>query len=452
MVEGPGATRNGRKLQLVVGSKVTHIEHTTPSFNSTDNKQKLDGRRLDQVFSVGKEVFLLLISESDQDEIALRLHFGMNGSLWVHETQQEGAVKTNRNTSSHRRHRNQNTPASLLTITFEKDPGESFIVTIQDSTVNIVSSTIARSKLERLKNRDVCGPFFNAQDVVDALVAYRPTAMISDAILDQERFPGVGNIIKMEGLHRSKIHPKQIVSTLSAENLLSLVKNCRDFSMSWLSSGRAPKKEVYNQTICETCRDPTVRMAKLGKDLSRVTFWCTSCQPLLDHENQPPSSSLVSSTTIPSSSPASNNFANSYQMHQNEQRTLNGCPQHGSSALVLRRVRKMDSANRNRLFRACRVGSCPFFTWADSHFPSCRCNQVSSLRVSKTETTGGRWFLSCRQRSATTNKNQRKHSAKTRRDNGVVFQEASATGGCNFFAWAEPVHLKALGKCLTPLL
>ena len=241
--------------------------------------------------------------------------------------------------------------------------------------------------------------------------------MISDAILDQERFPGVGNIIKIEGLHRAKVHPKRLVSTLTPEELDDVIFNCRNFAMHWLSSGRAPAKAVYNQTICGTCSAPSVRMVKLGNDLSRTTFWCEFCQP---------------SNLKPGNKPRKCHGSTSVQAKPlDPQHSISCCPQHRSSPLMLKRVKKVNSTSRNRLFRICKVPACPYFVWADMHFPKCVCRQITILRVSKTERTGGRWFLSCR-------------NASTKPGDG--------SRGCQFFSWAEDDHLRPFGRSLTPLL
>jgi formamidopyrimidine-DNA glycosylase len=412
MVEGPGATRNGRKVQQAIGFVVKDVDQE-------QLREKLQNRRLDQVFSVGKELFLLFLlddSSDDEEAIALRLHFGMNGCLYLTRSgNSSNAVPPWR----------RNTASSLI-LKLES-PNESsspsppasalIIIETKDSRSSFVSANVAKSKLNRLGNRDVCGSNFDPDAVLEAILEKRSTAMISDAVLDQERFPGVGNIIKIEGLHRSRIHPRRIVSTLSREELKSVICNCRDFAMAWLSSGRAPHKAVYNQTQCGTCRGFAVRMVKLGNDLSRVTFWCVMCQPLsVNQETSEQNRPQVSLATKDAS----------YALN-----CTPCCPQHGSASLLLRRVRKVDSSNRNRLFRICKVGSCPYFSWADTHLPSCRCQQKAILRVSKTERTGGRWFLSCR--------------------NGAK-QHPPSNQGCSFFSWADPSHLKSLGRSLTPLL
>lgn len=409
MVEGPGATRNRRKVQSAIG-------YTVESVEQHHLQEKIQNRCLAEVISVGKEVFLLFANHDDEDSavgaIALRLHFGMNGCLYVHN---DGG-----RTSSIPPWRRNNASSLKIHLVSPDDPTSRMCLETKDSTNTFLSVRVARSKVARLSNRDVCGDGFDPLAVMDAIAEKRSDAMISDAILDQERFPGVGNIIKIEGLHRSKVHPKRIVSTLTKDELQAIVLSCREYGMGWLSSGRAPAKAVYNQTVCGTCLTPSVRIMKLGNDLSRTTFWCESCQPLQRNKEN----TWFSSATkrVPS------------QMKElHTPQSTSCCPQHNTSPLLLKRVKKANSANRNRLFRICNVRLCPYFVWADNHFPKCSCRQTTILRMSKTERTGGRWFLSCRN---VTEKPGDRYS----------------TRGCKFFAWAEDAQLKPLGKSLKPLL
>lgn len=412
MVEGPGATRNNRKARAAIGCVVRDV-------SPERFREKIQNKRLDQVFSVGKEVFLVFEDDTNdnQEAIALRLHFGMAGCLYSTQTGKLSSVPPWR--------RNK---ASSLALKFESSspqdksaPAMSTRIAIEtkDATTSLVSAKVAKSKLARLGSRDVCASNFDPDAVMKAILEKRSAAMITDAILDQERFPGVGNIIKIEGLHRARIHPRRTVSALSKEELESVIRNCREYAMAWLSSGRAPKKAVYNQTICGTCTRETVKMVKMGHDLSRVTFWCTVCQPFSGDKENTGQHEIGQQTEHVSLSDA---FL----------RTAPCCPQHGSASLLLRRVRSVDSPNRNRIFRSCKIRSCPYFSWADSHFPSCRCQQTTMLRISKTERSGGQWFLSCRHNSGNNSKQRR--------------------SGCSFFSWAQPAHLKPFGRSLTPLM
>lgn len=233
--------------------------------------------------------------------------------------------------------------------------------------------------------------------------------MIADVVLDQDCFPGVGNIIKIEGLHDARVHPKRTVSSLSNEELRAVICHCRSYATRWLRAGRAPIKRVYNQTMCQSCQG-SVRMQKLGNDLSRVTFWCEACQPPLTICGHKRNSASVQSALVP---PPAKKVA------RNNNKPLVGvCPQHGSHSVQLKRVRK-DGTNKNRLFYACKAMTCQYFAWADGQFPTC-CGRKTLLRVSKTQHSGGKWFLSCRD--------------------------------CSYFAWASPQHLEPLQTLLTPLL
>ncbi|MGK3753425.1 MAG: formamidopyrimidine-DNA glycosylase [Bacillariaceae sp.] len=447
MVEGPGATRNGRKVQSVVGLLIREIQNpnTNTTTSSTVTTKNLEGRRLDAVFSVGKEVFLILgpiCHDNDLDtdnastkKIALRFHFGMNGCLMVRKFNDSSKLAPWRKNDK---------SSNKCTFIFsrnirELNPIDGMVIEMVSSTWTVVSEFVARSKLSRLGSRDVCGAGlnFDSQAVFDSIIEKRSKSMICDALLDQDRFPGVGNIIKIEGLHNSRVHPRRLVENLSHDELMSTILECRNYAMRWLSSGRAPTKKVYNQTRCGSCRTGRVRMVKMGTGLSRVTFWCENCQPFVTGAFTKPS--LCS----PNKENISNDECNKNSHILNNKRgidktqkltPLHRCPQHGSKTILLRRVRKNDSSNLHRLFRTCRVPGCQYFSWADMHLPvcgSCRCKTV--LRVSKTDRTGGRWFLSC-------------SSSK-----GNSIKTSNTTQVCSFFQWATPSQLALFDDGLSPL-
>ena len=396
MVEGPGATRNARKLQPCIGLTVTECSTPRATVRANDDNNLHSNKHVTDAFSVGKEVFLVF-----SDDSALRLHFGMNGCLWFKSS--SGSADMTRNQEQ-------------VTLKLElhqslKDGNahESWMLTCRGTTVNKVSARVAYSKRDRLLKRDVCAEdsVFDANQVLTALKT-RPSAFISDAILDQDRFPGVGNIIKIEGLHQAKVHPKRTVSSLSNEKLQTVIHKCRLYAQAWLRSGRAPTKHVYNQTVCQSCQS-TVRMAKLGNDLSRVTFWCDTCQPISDSCGQKRHASLVEGSTM-NVPPA--------KVARVPLNPIGVCPQHGAHSVQVKRVRKT-GVNQNRLFYGCKNRACPYFSWADSHLKTC-CGRKVLLRVSKTERSGGKWFLSCQ--------------------------------SCSFFAWATPQQLQPIQQHLTPLL
>jgi len=390
MVEGPGATRNADKAKQAIGMWVKNCV-----CNSGAIPDDLVGRQLLECFSVGKEVFLIF-----GGPLALRLHFGMNGCLWC-----------TKSTSAYPRR-----PIGLE-MHLESDNQSIIVIQTADATLNVVSATVARNKYARLHSLDVCNTdsdlYFDAQAVLHVMRTKCPKDMICDAVLNQEVCPGAGNIIKVEGLHLAKIHPQRLVCELSDAEISKIIQECRSYALSWYHTGRSNAiKRVYNQTVCQTCQSASVNMVKLGNDLKRVTFWCNVCQP--------GSATTLKSCVVQKLRP----------LHFDE-----ACPTHGTNGLRLKRVRKGDSNNTLRLFRTCSLPKCPYFEWADRHFPQCHCRVISILRVSKTMNSGGKWFFSC-------------HKSNDPRTKNIKTKQQ----GCGYFEWASPQHLAPFGKCLTPLL
>ena len=251
----------------------------------------------------------------------------------------------------------------------------------------------------------------------------------------------------MEGLHHARIHPKRPVESLNDKELLCLINACRAYAMGWLRSGRSPAKKVYNETNCQTCHSiGSVRMVKLGNDLRRVTFWCESCQPFQPGEVSSSSTgrSVLSASSRHNHNNPHNDTNPSHPINKNvhpamNTTIINACPQHGTRSFRIQRVRHKVQ-NKYRLFGSCRVPGCPYFAWADAHLPTCpTCHQKSILRVSKTERSSGRWFLSCPKSDS--------NAPGAHKDTN---QRGPACKG--MFVWATQQHLEPLGKFLTPLL
>ena len=55
-----------------------------------------------------------------------------------------------------------------------------------------------------------------------------PDTLAADALLDQDVFAGVGNIIKNEVLHRIRVHPESTIGALPPRKLGELIKQARD--------------------------------------------------------------------------------------------------------------------------------------------------------------------------------------------------------------------------------
>ncbi|WP_296952098.1 DNA-formamidopyrimidine glycosylase family protein [uncultured Massilia sp.] len=107
-----------------------------------------------------------------------------------------------------------------------------------------------------------------------------PAMLACDALLDQDIFAGVGNIIKNEVLFRTRIHPLSAVGALPPAKLRALVHEARAYSFDFLAWKKANVLKqhwlAHAQATCPRCRIP-LHKAILGRT-KRRSFWCERCQ------------------------------------------------------------------------------------------------------------------------------------------------------------------------------
>ncbi|MEO6079145.1 MAG: DNA-formamidopyrimidine glycosylase family protein [Steroidobacteraceae bacterium] len=107
-----------------------------------------------------------------------------------------------------------------------------------------------------------------------------PQTFICDALLDQDVFAGVGNIIKNEVLFRVRVHPLSTVGALPVTKLRAVVEQARHYSFEFLEWRRAfvLRKHwlVHNKGTCPDC-DGKLTRAWLGTT-NRRSFFCERCQ------------------------------------------------------------------------------------------------------------------------------------------------------------------------------
>ena len=109
-----------------------------------------------------------------------------------------------------------------------------------------------------------------------------PNTLICDALLDQNIFSGVGNIIKNEVLYRVRIHPKSKVGEIPLPKLDELIKEARIYSFDFLAWKRdfVLKQHwlAHTKKICLRCDLPIYK--EYTGLLKRRSFFCTNCQIL----------------------------------------------------------------------------------------------------------------------------------------------------------------------------
>jgi len=112
-----------------------------------------------------------------------------------------------------------------------------------------------------------------------------PDMLVCDALLNQEIFAGVGNIIKNEVLFRIRVHPESRVGALPARKLGEMIKEARNYSFDFLQWKKAFELRkhwlAHTKKICPRCNIPLIKVQHLGK-LKRRAFFCNNCQVLYE--------------------------------------------------------------------------------------------------------------------------------------------------------------------------
>ncbi|XP_031195668.1 endonuclease 8-like 3 [Mastomys coucha] len=281
MVEGPGCTLNGEKIrarvlpgQAVTGVRGTALQSlmgpaTSPAgspadvatsaapMNAKDSGWKFlrlfNGYVYNGVETLGKELFMYFGPR------ALRIHFGMKGSILINprECENRGGVS----------------PAFELQLAND-------LICFFDTSVELRNSIESQQRVRMMEELDVCSPKFNFSRA-ESEVKKQRDRMLCDVLLDQRVLPGVGNIIKNEALFDSGLHPAVKVYQLSDKQAHHLVKMTRDFSILFYrccKAGSAISKhyKVYKRPNCGQCHCK-ITVCRLGEN-SRMTYFCPHCQ------------------------------------------------------------------------------------------------------------------------------------------------------------------------------
>jgi endonuclease-8 len=241
MPEGPSILLVREALQSFIGKKVL-----TAKGNSKIEKSRLINQKIIDVRSWGKHLLICF------ERFTLRVHFLMFGTYLV----------------------NKKKPTPLrLSLCFKKDELNFYTCSIQ----------IIDEPLENVYDfsADVLNDLWSSRKASFKLRSI-PEINVSDALLDQHIFSGVGNIIKNEVLFRIHVHPKSIVGNLPPKSKTALIREARNYSLDFLKWKRKfeLKKHwlIYTIKICPRDHAPVYK-EHIGKTRRR-TFYCEKCQIL----------------------------------------------------------------------------------------------------------------------------------------------------------------------------
>jgi endonuclease-8 len=110
----------------------------------------------------------------------------------------------------------------------------------------------------------------------------RPEELICDALLEQDIFSGVGNIIKNEVLYRVRVQPESAVGKITPAKLKELINEARNYSfefLKWKQQGELKKHWLaHTKKTCMRCDLPIIKEYTGTK--KRRSFYCENCQKL----------------------------------------------------------------------------------------------------------------------------------------------------------------------------
>lgn len=243
MPEGPSILLMKEDLQTFVGKKVVEA-----SGNAVTDISMLEDKTLLDIRTFGKQTYLIF------DEIYVRIHLLMFGSYSIDE---------------------QTKPDKGLRLALVFKTGSMYFYTCS---VKLVDAKFL-SAIDW--EADILSDDWNPKKAEKKLKT-QPEMMVCDALMDQDIFSGVGNIIKNEVLFRIGTQPESVLGKLPPKKLKELITEARKYSFDFLEWKRALvlKKhfQVYSKSICPICGSKLIKKdTGRGK---RNSFYCEKDQKL----------------------------------------------------------------------------------------------------------------------------------------------------------------------------
>ena len=243
-MEGPSVRAIADRLLDFRGKTVVGV-----TGNTKESKDDAMGERVQAIFSRGKNLFIQFSASS------YKIHFLMFGSYRVNE-ERKGM-----------------TPR--LALIFE------------DGVMNFYNCSV-----KLFPNEEIDGQYPEELDITSPRWALEKTVkhaskqsdqLVCDLLLDQDVFPGVGNIIKNEALWIARTHPLSLVGGMTRRQMRKVAAEAREFSMLFYQTKQQDTPitshlQIYRKRTCPVCSGK-ISGKKTGLR-RRISFFCPSCQIL----------------------------------------------------------------------------------------------------------------------------------------------------------------------------
>ena len=242
MPEGPSMVILKEEARKFSGQKVLEVNG-----NSKIDQSRMLGQKINAFKSWGKHVLICF------DGFTLRIHFLLFGSYRIDEEK----------------------PDTVPRLSFIFENGE---LNFYSCSVKFLEGDIDSHYDWSL---DVMNDAWNPKKAKKKLKE-KPDILVCDALLEQDIFAGVGNIIKNEVLYRIKVHPESTVGKLPAAKLNKMIGEARIYSfqfLEWKKNYELKKHWLaHTKNWCLRCNLPIVK--KYTGVKNRRSFSCANCQKL----------------------------------------------------------------------------------------------------------------------------------------------------------------------------
>jgi endonuclease-8 len=262
--EGDSLHRAAARLQSLVGQRL-EVETPHPRAAALRLAERLDGRRLERVEAVGKNVLLHF-----EGGLVLRSHLRMSGRWQLRPRSRrrlDGAGEADVPAlPAHQRDTERRTGRPWLVLRGESHEG----VLWNGPVLELGGRAIVR-----------LGPDVLAEPPdLDAMIANLrrdPTRALGDALLDQRLVAGIGNLWKAELLWRAQLSPWLPVRDAADDELRALLLDASELMRASVAGARPPRT-VYRRAgrPCPRCGG-RIRSRGQGDD-NRTAYWCPGCQ------------------------------------------------------------------------------------------------------------------------------------------------------------------------------
>jgi endonuclease VIII len=240
--EGDALHRAARRLQPLVGQRL-EVESPNPRAQATGVAPRIDGRVLESVEAVGKNLLLRF-----DGGVVVRSHLRMTGR-WRLEPR--GKARTG---------------LPWLVLRGETQEGVLW---------NGPVLTLETRNLPRL-GQDVLAPEFDL-DAAAARVRSAGDRYLGEALQDQRLVAGIGNMWMAEALWSIQISPWVRVADAGDGAIRDALAAAQRLMQEALATGR-PGRQVYRRVGRPCLRCGTIVRSRGQGDANRTAYWCPGCQ------------------------------------------------------------------------------------------------------------------------------------------------------------------------------